>query len=108
MSDAIEARVLQQFRWWSVSELTTAEERLTPLALATIVSEYLMALLLRRCSMLPCASPNAAVEARPQTAYPRKSKTRVVGIRTRGARTSVGYGSESHVQTAAARPTHKV
>jgi 8-oxo-dGTP pyrophosphatase MutT (NUDIX family) len=41
MSDAIEAQVLQQFRWWSVSELTKAEERLTPLALATIVSEYL-------------------------------------------------------------------
>ena len=42
MSDAIEAQVLQQFRWWSVVELTKAEERLTPLALATIVSEYLM------------------------------------------------------------------
>ena len=42
MSDAIEAQVLQQFRWWSVFELTKAEERLTPLALATIVSEYLV------------------------------------------------------------------
>jgi 8-oxo-dGTP pyrophosphatase MutT (NUDIX family) len=42
MSDAIEAQVLQQFRWWSVAELTKAEERLTPLALATIASEYLM------------------------------------------------------------------
>lgn len=42
MSDAKEAQVLQQFRWWHVSELAKAEERLTPLALATIVSEYLM------------------------------------------------------------------
>ncbi|MEY4547053.1 MAG: hypothetical protein RL685_3248 [Pseudomonadota bacterium] len=42
MSDAIEAQVLQQFRWWPVSELSMAEERLTPLALATIVSEYLL------------------------------------------------------------------
>jgi 8-oxo-dGTP pyrophosphatase MutT (NUDIX family) len=41
MSDAIEAQVLQQFRWWPVSELAEAEERLTPLALATIVSRYL-------------------------------------------------------------------
>jgi 8-oxo-dGTP pyrophosphatase MutT (NUDIX family) len=41
MSDATEARVLQQFRWWHVSELAQTEERLTPLALAAIVSEYL-------------------------------------------------------------------
>jgi hypothetical protein len=41
MSDATEAQVLQQFRWWQVSELANAEERLTPLTLATIVSEYL-------------------------------------------------------------------
>lgn len=42
MSDAVEALVLQQFRWWSLRELTNAEERLTPLSLATIVSEYLL------------------------------------------------------------------
>lgn len=42
MSDAVEAQVLQQFRWWSVTELTKAEERLTPLSLPTIVSEYLL------------------------------------------------------------------
>jgi 8-oxo-dGTP pyrophosphatase MutT (NUDIX family) len=41
MSDATEARVLQQFRWWQVSELANAEERLTPLAFSAIVSEYL-------------------------------------------------------------------
>lgn len=41
MSDAAEARVLQQFRWWQVSELAHTEERLTPLTLAAIVSEYL-------------------------------------------------------------------
>ena len=38
MSDAVEAQVLQQFRWWSMPELMKAEERLTPLSLATIVS----------------------------------------------------------------------
>lgn len=41
MSDAVEARVLEQFRWWQVAELFKAEERLTPLALPAIVSEYL-------------------------------------------------------------------
>jgi 8-oxo-dGTP pyrophosphatase MutT (NUDIX family) len=41
MSDATEARVLEQFRWWPVSELANAEERLTPLTLPTIVAEYL-------------------------------------------------------------------
>lgn len=41
MSDANEARVLQQFRWWHVSELAQTEEQLTPLALAVIVSDYL-------------------------------------------------------------------
>lgn len=41
MSDATEARVLEQFRWWHVSELATADERLTPGTLPTIVSDYL-------------------------------------------------------------------
>jgi 8-oxo-dGTP pyrophosphatase MutT (NUDIX family) len=41
MSDALEARVLDEFRWWPTSELASAAERLTPLALATIVSSYL-------------------------------------------------------------------
>jgi 8-oxo-dGTP pyrophosphatase MutT (NUDIX family) len=41
MSDATEARVLQEFRWWQASDLANAEERLTPLSLATIVSDYL-------------------------------------------------------------------
>jgi 8-oxo-dGTP pyrophosphatase MutT (NUDIX family) len=41
MSDATEARVLQEFRWWQVSELAHAVEPLTPLSLSTIVSDYL-------------------------------------------------------------------
>jgi 8-oxo-dGTP pyrophosphatase MutT (NUDIX family) len=41
MSDATEARWLQQFRWWQATELANAKERLTPLALPLIVSEYL-------------------------------------------------------------------
>lgn len=41
MSDATEARILQEFRWWHVSELAHAEERLTPLSLPKIVSDYL-------------------------------------------------------------------
>jgi 8-oxo-dGTP pyrophosphatase MutT (NUDIX family) len=41
MTDPSEARTLQQFRWWHASELENAEERLTPLALAKVVSEYL-------------------------------------------------------------------
>jgi 8-oxo-dGTP pyrophosphatase MutT (NUDIX family) len=41
MSDPVEARVLQQFRWWHVSDLAHAPEPLTPLRLATIVSDYL-------------------------------------------------------------------
>jgi 8-oxo-dGTP pyrophosphatase MutT (NUDIX family) len=42
MTDALEARVLQQFRWWHVSELAHAADPLTPRALATIVSQYLI------------------------------------------------------------------
>jgi 8-oxo-dGTP pyrophosphatase MutT (NUDIX family) len=41
MNDPIEGRVLQQFRWWNVSELGDATERLTPLSLPSIVSRYL-------------------------------------------------------------------
>jgi len=41
MSDLDEARALQEFRWWHVSELLETTERLTPLALGTIVLEYL-------------------------------------------------------------------
>ena len=51
MSDAIEARALQQFRWWPASELANAEERLTPLALAAIVERY-----------LKCGPPNEPLE----------------------------------------------
>jgi 8-oxo-dGTP pyrophosphatase MutT (NUDIX family) len=41
ISDVKEARVLQEFRWWHVSELVQTAERLTPLDLAAIVSDYL-------------------------------------------------------------------
>jgi 8-oxo-dGTP pyrophosphatase MutT (NUDIX family) len=41
MSDAIEARILQEFRWWHASELALADEPLVPLSLATIVGDYL-------------------------------------------------------------------
>jgi ADP-ribose pyrophosphatase YjhB (NUDIX family) len=41
MSDATEARVLDHFRWWPAAELAHANERLTPLTLSTIVSNYL-------------------------------------------------------------------
>ena len=41
MSDAVEARVLQEFRWWPISELANARERLTPLSLGEIMARYL-------------------------------------------------------------------
>jgi 8-oxo-dGTP pyrophosphatase MutT (NUDIX family) len=42
MSDAVEAGVLDQFRWWPASDLAHASERLTPLSLAQIVARYLV------------------------------------------------------------------
>jgi hypothetical protein len=41
MSDAIEAKVLDRFHWWSLTELARATERVTPLSLAQIVARYL-------------------------------------------------------------------
>jgi len=41
MSDPIEANVLDQFRWWSLVDLTHAGEKLTPLSLPDIVRRYL-------------------------------------------------------------------
>lgn len=41
MSDPIEVRVLDRFRWWSANELAQARERLTPISLAQIVARYL-------------------------------------------------------------------
>ncbi|MDH2382904.1 NUDIX domain-containing protein [Bradyrhizobium sp. CER78] len=41
MTDAAEAKVLDCFRWWPIADLSSAEERLTPLALATILQGYL-------------------------------------------------------------------
>jgi len=41
MSDQLESAVLDAFRWWKVTDLAHATERLTPLSLAAIVSSYL-------------------------------------------------------------------
>ena len=41
MSDAAEAKVLQQFRWWSLAEMAASGETFTPLTLADIVTRYL-------------------------------------------------------------------
>jgi ADP-ribose pyrophosphatase YjhB (NUDIX family) len=41
MSDAVEIGTLCEFRWWPVTELSGACERLTPLSLAAIVRRYL-------------------------------------------------------------------
>ena len=40
MSDPVEAKVLEQFRWWSLGELAASREQLTPLSLAEIVRGY--------------------------------------------------------------------
>jgi len=41
MMDPTEAKVLDEFRWWTVTELSNAAERLTPLSLSQIVIRYL-------------------------------------------------------------------
>ena len=41
MSDATEAKVLDRFQWWTVTELGSAPERVTPLSLAQIVGRYI-------------------------------------------------------------------
>lgn len=41
MLDAYEGRFVRELRWWPVSELRNATERLTPLSLADIVERYL-------------------------------------------------------------------
>lgn len=41
MSDPVEAKVLDQFRWWPVAELGHTRETLTPLSLSDIVTRYL-------------------------------------------------------------------
>ena len=42
MSDTTEAKILDRFHWWPVTELAHARERLTPLSLAQIVVRYLL------------------------------------------------------------------
>lgn len=41
MTDAVEAEVLEAFRWWPLAELGATTERLTPLSLADILGRYL-------------------------------------------------------------------
>jgi len=41
MSDPTEAKVLDRFQWWRVSELDTATEQLTPLSLSQILMRFL-------------------------------------------------------------------
>ncbi len=41
ISDMVEAKVLDRFRWWHADELTEAREALTPRSLADIVARYL-------------------------------------------------------------------
>jgi 8-oxo-dGTP pyrophosphatase MutT (NUDIX family) len=41
MTDAVEARVLQEFRWWQLAELAATRESISPISLASIVSNYL-------------------------------------------------------------------
>jgi hypothetical protein len=41
MTDAVEAKVLNRFHWWTLEELRRTNEQLTPLSLARIVDEYL-------------------------------------------------------------------
>lgn len=41
MSDAVEAKSLDQFRWWPVADLEHSTERLPPLSLADIVAHNL-------------------------------------------------------------------
>ncbi len=41
MSDVLEREVVREFRWWPVSALAQASERLSPLALARIMETFL-------------------------------------------------------------------
>ncbi len=41
MSDRIESKTIDCFRWWSAHELSSTRERLTPLSLAEIVAGYI-------------------------------------------------------------------
>ena len=41
MSDEVEVKALEQFRWWPVAALATTDQRLIPLSLHEIVRSYL-------------------------------------------------------------------
>lgn len=40
MSDPVEAKVMDCFRWWPVAELATTKDRLTPISIARILADY--------------------------------------------------------------------
>jgi ADP-ribose pyrophosphatase YjhB (NUDIX family) len=42
LSDEVEARYVETFRWWALPDLRDAPERLTPLSLADILERYLL------------------------------------------------------------------
>jgi 8-oxo-dGTP pyrophosphatase MutT (NUDIX family) len=41
IADAVEAKVVECFRWWPIVDLPGADERFTPLSLANILTSYL-------------------------------------------------------------------
>jgi hypothetical protein len=41
MSDPIESKTIDCFRWWSAQELAATRECLAPLSLAAIVAKYI-------------------------------------------------------------------
>ncbi len=41
LTDPVEREVFEEFRWWALGELQAASERVTPLALAKIVGDFL-------------------------------------------------------------------
>jgi len=41
MTDRVEAEIVDNWRWWTVGQLSTAAERLTPLSLADIMLRFL-------------------------------------------------------------------
>jgi 8-oxo-dGTP pyrophosphatase MutT (NUDIX family) len=42
ITDAVEAEVLDEFRWWTLAELSRTTDSVTPAALARIVADYLL------------------------------------------------------------------
>jgi 8-oxo-dGTP pyrophosphatase MutT (NUDIX family) len=42
MSDLVEAKVLDHFRWWRIADLASCREPLTPRSLPAIITTYLL------------------------------------------------------------------